>query len=233
MRPDTGWVSRILRRTPRGAERVADDHRERVGGLWSEIGELQFRFLVERGLRPEHRLLDVGCGAFRGGIHFLRYLEPGNYFGIDVDRELIDAGLRREVAPAGLLDRLPARNILVSGLFEASRFGVTFDFALAQSLFTHLAANQVRRCLIEIARVMEPGGSFYGTYFECPEGHPEERPLTHVPGQITTRMDSDPFHYSFEAITGFAKGLPWLVERVPGSWEHPRSQRMLRFTRTG
>jgi hypothetical protein len=49
-----------------------------VGGLWDEIGRLQFNFLVAQGLKPEHYLLDVGCGTFRGGVHFIRYLETGH-----------------------------------------------------------------------------------------------------------------------------------------------------------
>src|ERR1700745_2047005 len=36
-------------------------HREIVGGLWEEIGTLQFEFMKRMGLRPESLLLDVGC----------------------------------------------------------------------------------------------------------------------------------------------------------------------------
>lgn len=52
-----------------------------VGGLWHELGELQFRFLVDQGLRPEHVLLDIACGSLRGGVRFVPYLNPGNYLG--------------------------------------------------------------------------------------------------------------------------------------------------------
>ena len=65
------------------AEIESRAHRELVGGLWEELGVLQFEFLVKRGLKPHHRLLDVGCGALRGGVHFVRYLDPGCYHGID------------------------------------------------------------------------------------------------------------------------------------------------------
>jgi hypothetical protein len=43
-------------------------HRDLVGGLWEELGRLQFEFLVGAGLRPEMRLLDIGCGCPRGGV---------------------------------------------------------------------------------------------------------------------------------------------------------------------
>ncbi len=45
----------------------AGTHRDMVGGMWEEIGRLQFEFLRARGLKPSHRLLDIGCGSLRGG----------------------------------------------------------------------------------------------------------------------------------------------------------------------
>src|ERR1700682_2262588 len=93
------------------AEIDAKEHRDLVGGLWEEIGTLQFEYLKGRGLRPSHRLLDLGCGALRGGLHFIRYLSAGNYYGIDVNASLIEAG-KRELIEAGLVDRKP--NLLVT-----------------------------------------------------------------------------------------------------------------------
>jgi hypothetical protein len=63
-----------------------------VGGYWEEIGGLQFRYLVDRGLTPSDTLIDVGCGSLRGGSKFIRYLDPGRYLGIDKHIELIIYG---------------------------------------------------------------------------------------------------------------------------------------------
>ena len=52
-----------------------------VGGMWDEIGRLQFEFLRARGLKADHWLLDIGCGCLRGGIHAIKYLKTGNYYG--------------------------------------------------------------------------------------------------------------------------------------------------------
>src|SRR6185436_21166804 len=94
-------------------------HRELVGGLWEEVGALQFAYLKGRGLLPSHRLLDIGCGALRGGLHFIRYLDTGNYYGMDVNASLIEAG-RRELDEANLADRTP--HLLVTDGFELSPF---------------------------------------------------------------------------------------------------------------
>ena len=83
-------------------------HRKFVGGMWERIGRHQFDFLRDRGLRPEHRLLDVGCGALRGGVHFIRYLNVGGYYGIDINASLLAAGRDVELPAAGLVDRQTA-----------------------------------------------------------------------------------------------------------------------------
>ena len=108
-------------------DRIAlGEHRDVVGGLWDELGALQFDFLRAQGLEPPDRLLDVGCGALRAGVKLVPYLEPGGYYGIDLRQELLDAGYEREIAPLGLEDRLPRENLAANGAFDATGFGVTF-----------------------------------------------------------------------------------------------------------
>ena len=201
-------------------------HREAVGGRWDEIGRWQFDLLHTHGLQPNSRFLDVGCGALRGGIHFIRYLEPGNYYGLDINASLIQAGREVELVQAGLTDRNP--HLLVDGDFGLDRFGATFSFALAQSLFTHLPANVIQRCLVQIAAVLEPGGRFYATFFEAPTRH-GLAPITHPSGIVTTG-DSDPFHYHFSWFRFLVTDLPLVVTNL-GDWQHPRSQRVLEFRR--
>ena len=205
-------------------EIAAARHRELVGGLWDEIGALQFEFLKGRGLIPSHRLADVGCGALRGGVHFIRYLEPGRYHGLDVNASLLEAG-RRELAAAGLADRAP--ELIADGGFALSRFGVDFDVALAVSLFTHLPMNHIVRCLAETRAVLRPGAALYASFFEAPD-HPHLAPLPHTPGGIVTHYDADPYHYAFAQMQWMAHAAGMTVELI-GPWGHPRDQRMLAF----
>jgi SAM-dependent methyltransferase len=205
------------------------EHRELVGGLWSEIGSLQLAFLKQRGLAPGMRLLDVGCGCFRGGVHFVRYLGPGDYYGVDINASLIEAGFEREIEPAGLSGRLPRGNVACAADFGHTAFpGVRFDFALAQSLFTHLSLNRVRLCLARVLPRLKAGGSFYATFFECPPGAPWDEELTHPPAGVRTHPDADPYHYRFEDLEYLGRGLARIVERI-GDWGHPRGQKMARF----
>jgi len=85
-------ISRYYDKTALEAQVQAGRHREAVGGLWDEIGQLQIDFLVSQGLMPHHRLLDIGCGSLRGGVKLIRYLDAGHYAGVDLHESLINAG---------------------------------------------------------------------------------------------------------------------------------------------
>ena len=205
-------------------------HRDDVGGLWEEIGSLQFRFLLDHGLKPSDRLLDVGCGCFRGGVYFIEYLEAGNYYGIDVNSSLLHAGYNIELRKRGLQWKVPRTNILQDGEFSVERFGVVFDYAIAISVFTHLPIDLINLCLNKVANVMKPGGRFFATFFEVPNDHSLDTPFTHMPGGVTTYHDRDPYHYRLDSIEQCIKGLPWQVTYI-GEWQHPRAQKMLCFTK--
>lgn len=206
-------------------EIAAGKHRSFVGGMWDEIGALQFEFLKTQGLSPTHLLVDVGCGALRGGIYFVRYLEPGNYHGIDINESLIEAA-KTELAKENLTTKEP--HLLVDQNFQLSRFGVSFDYAIAVSIFTHLFLNHIVRCLVEVRKALKPDGKFFATFFESPaSAHLAD--LEHDPGKIVTHFDRDPFHYSFEEMT-WAAQMAGLDATLIGDWSHPRAQRMLCFS---
>ncbi len=204
----------------------AGRHRDLVGGAWDQIGELQFEFLKSQGLLPWHTLLDVGCGSLRGGLHFVRFLDRGNYFGVDINEPLLTAGYEIELRQAGLQDRLPRQNLRCTANFDLD-FDVQFDFALAQSLFTHLTFNRIRQCLERLAEHMKPGGTLFATFFELPRGIPAYLPVER-PGEIVTHDIDDPYHYRFEDLKYAAADLPWEARYI-GDWRHPRDQRMAAF----
>lgn len=195
-----------------------------VGGMWEEMGELQFDFLRQQGLKPEHRFLDVGCGILRGGVHFIPYLEPGHYYGIDKNRELLNFG-RKEMEKAGLQEQKPTLVQIEDFGFE--RLGQTFDYALAQSVFTHLPLNYITRCLVNVDRVLKPGGVFFATFFENRGGKQHLDSMVQG-GGVISYYDRDPFHYTPDAFEWACEGTSLKAEYI-GDWNHPRHQLMLAF----
>jgi SAM-dependent methyltransferase len=63
--------------------------------------------LRDWGLRPDERVIDYGCGSLRIGQHLIRYLDRGNYIGLDVTDafyrdglQMLEPGLAEAKAPS-------------------------------------------------------------------------------------------------------------------------------------
>ncbi|MFC2029452.1 class I SAM-dependent methyltransferase [Chloroflexota bacterium] len=203
-------------------------HREAVGGMWDEIGTLQFEYVVNEGLKPHHKMLDIGCGSLRGGVHFIRYLNSGNYYGIDRSESLLGAARHVELPRYGLADRTV--HLECRSDFAFAVFGVQFDYVVAQSVFTHLTWNSILRCLVNVEKVLHQDGRFYATFFEDPSGAHRIHTIAHEPGGKVTYPDQDPYHYEFGVLEELARRASLRVSYV-GNWNHPRNQMLMVFTR--
>jgi len=200
-------------------------HRAFVGGGWDKHGLRQLDFLVSQGLRPDHVLLDVGAGAFRAGRHFIDYLDPGHYYGIDINPSLLQVGYDHELSDEQRA-KLPIGNIHATDRFDADFGDVRFDIALAQSVFSHVSLNHARVCLHRVAKVTKPGARFFVTFFEGPEGTPIDKMLVN-PRRFHER---NPYWYTRSDMQWVARDEPWRMRYI-GDWGHPAGQRMLEFTR--
>lgn len=210
------------------------EHRAAVGGLWEQMGAHQLEFLKQHGLQSQHRLLDIGCGAFRFGVHALAYLEAEHYFGTDISADLVEAGYAKELSTE-LRAKLPRQNLIISADFDFSALPARMNVAMAQSVFSHLPLTHLRRCLHKLAAHMEPESAFYATFFICPDHHPVTQPLTHpiaagAGGAVTSYDYQDPYHYTQNDLEYAAKDSGWRVQ-VMGDWGHPRGQQMVVFIR--
>jgi SAM-dependent methyltransferase len=101
------WYYLAAERDYAAAYRRLVDHRvrhhgamEAVGGEGLGIGRVQLSFLQSRGLEPGDRLLDLGWGAVRAGRYLVEYLEPGDYYGMDISAEAL-ANVGRVLAENG------------------------------------------------------------------------------------------------------------------------------------
>jgi hypothetical protein len=61
-------------------------------GSFEESGEKRFRSIVRAGLKPDDIYVDYGCGTLRVGLHAINYLNPGNYWGMDIAETLLETG---------------------------------------------------------------------------------------------------------------------------------------------
>jgi SAM-dependent methyltransferase len=131
--------------------------------LWEDRGKFQLSLMRSVGLLPGSRLLDVGCGALRGGVHFIRYLDAGKYVGVDANPSFIRASAHIVASDPTLAEKTPS-------LATADDFSLpagadaSFDFILAFSVLNH--ANEWRRELFvaKVPAYLAAGGTMVLTH---------------------------------------------------------------------
>jgi SAM-dependent methyltransferase len=208
-----------------------DWHRRTIGYVdeWDEHGRAQLDYLVGQGLEPHHSFLDIGCGPLRAGVHLIDYLEPGRYFGVEKNAAVLDTALRLELPRYGLEEKHPT--LRADESFDFPALGQPFDYAWAQSVFTHLPVNSIVRCVMNVERVLSEGGKFLATFYENEQGKRNLDPIRQSP-QVVSYFDRDSYHYDVGTFEWICEGTS-LTVRYLGGWNNPRNQKVLLFTKSG
>ena len=126
--------------------------------LWEMKRDFQISFLRNIGLKPEHQLMDFGCGTLRGGLPLIQYLDTGNYSGIEVRQEVLDEGIL-ELNESGLKHKAPRLECVTD--LSQHELGVRYDVIWAFSVLIHLEDNILREVLDFVSRHLSEKGVFY------------------------------------------------------------------------
>jgi ABC-type polysaccharide/polyol phosphate transport system ATPase subunit/SAM-dependent methyltransferase len=204
-------------------------HRVVPGNAWAEGGEWAFDLLRSQGLQPGHSVLDMGCGSLATGRHLLKFLEPGRYWGFDINQALMQAGASLELPKLGLSDA--GGYFVANHEFDLSSVVHPIDVAIAEGFFSRLSLNRVARCVAAVLRRLRPGGCFYATWFDNPD--PGSFDAIDRGGYLTY-SDAEPYHYSYSVLAGLCEALgaraTRLEDRAAGR-PHPRGESAMVITR--
>jgi SAM-dependent methyltransferase len=127
------------------------------------IAAMTFNLLTTLGLRQHHTLLDIGCGSLRIGRLLIPYLNRGKYFGIEPAEWLVAEGIEHELGKAVVQTKRPTFLFTdsPSAIVEAN---TSFDFALAQSVFSHCGLDLIQGWLSAISRSLARDGALVATF---------------------------------------------------------------------
>ena len=132
------------------------------------IAAMTFNLLTTLGLRQHHSLLDVGCGSLRIGRLLIPYLNRGKYFGVEPNEWLVEEGIKQELGETVVQIKRP-RFFFTDSPETVVRAKVSFDFALAQSIFSHCGLDLIRGWLSAVSRSLAEDGVLIATFLPSDE----------------------------------------------------------------
>lgn len=142
-------------------------------GAWRVDREVQVRALEKLGLKPEHRLLEIGCGPLQAGAPLIRYLEPRHYTGVDISAERL-AAAGELVRRFGLERREPR-------LVRSDDFGLdqlepaSFDRAWSFHVVIHFPLPLIARYMKAVATLLKADGIGWFSAWVTPDSEPFTR----------------------------------------------------------
>ena len=129
--------------------------------------------LKMRGLKAEHRLLDIGAGIGNLAVGLAGYLH-GGYDGVEINADAV-AWCQRDITVryphfrfhhADIFsEAYNRRGSMVANTYRFPFADSQFDFVFLGSVFTHLMPYDVANYLREIGRVLKPGGTCVASHF--------------------------------------------------------------------
>lgn len=125
-------------------------------------GREQLIILLMNGLKPDSRVVDLGCGVLRGGYWLIHFLDAGGYHGIEPHAERLAIGT--EVILESETLRLKRPSFDSNMIFDTAVFGKELDFFLAYSIWTHAPKHQIEVMLDGFVRDSRPDAAFLASF---------------------------------------------------------------------
>lgn len=173
---------------------------------WHKHGTMQLEFLMAKGMKEDHFLLDFGCGTGRLACKAVRYLQNGHYVGMDISEQAIAHCSSQDYA-----GKQPLFLQTLDGRFPADK-NWKFHFIWSHSVVTHLPPEIVEALFADLS-MMDFGYWFF----------------TFKPAAQNQRSGLKQYQYSDKWLiqTAFKYGLT--CRRDPMEW--PAGQKTMRATK--
>lgn len=151
------------------------------------------RMLTSGVLSPDLTVVEIGCGAGRVATELAAYLTDGHYIGVDLSSQYVAICQKR--CPTGRFVTTPGIGF---PLEDASA-----DLVCEFTVFCHMPAEAVWLWLLDVARILKPGGRTYLQFHNLASDHQWQEFVSHAERH---RFVTDP---------GYPRGMEWAtVERM-------------------
>jgi SAM-dependent methyltransferase len=129
---------------------------------YERLGLVKLQLLIDLGLTPDAKILDVGCGTglLTAALHDDFLSERGAYHGADISPEAV-AFCRSRFARSNFSFHLSEMTALPA-------LAERFDFIVFYSVFTHTYPRETAALLHQASRLLADGGVIFADVFTAP-----------------------------------------------------------------
>lgn len=171
--------------------------------IFTQVGEEFKRYFIEYAdLKPDHKVLDVGCGVGRMAIPLTGYLTAGGeYYGFDIRKNCI-AWCQKKISSKFsnfhfLHSNVFSKHYNSKGKIRSTEYkfpfeDAFFDLVIVVSVFTHMLPDDVTVYLGEISRVLKPGGKCLVTFYILREE--PGVPVSKIRGPLNFKFEGETYH---------------------------------------
>ena len=117
------WTSQLAKRIRRGGPHNSLGNNIVTNGIsdfWQTGARQAQRLLKIGSVAPSHRVVEYGCGSLRVAGHFIKLLDAGNFFGLDVIPDFYEMGVDN-IGQALIEEKRPRMAVISSGIRSRSQ----------------------------------------------------------------------------------------------------------------
>ncbi|MBI2717488.1 MAG: hypothetical protein HY245_02235 [Rhizobiales bacterium] len=127
------------------------------GSKFESEGVKLFDKIKALGIQPGHVVVDYGCGSLRIGQHFIRYLEAGHYWGLDVTDRFFTDGLAL-IPGTTVADRRPNLGVIGEDTLARARTANP-DYIFSMAVMKHVPKEEMGRYWSNLIGLMKTGST--------------------------------------------------------------------------
>jgi len=129
---------------------------------YEHLGRQKRQTLIELGMTPQSRVLDVGCGTGQLTEALIGHLDDqGRYLGTDISQDAVTFCQKK----------FHRHNFafMTNDMTRVAVDGQQFDLIYLASVFTHMYPMEIKAMLLDLKRLMAPGGLIMADVFVSPQ----------------------------------------------------------------
>jgi cyclopropane fatty-acyl-phospholipid synthase-like methyltransferase len=183
------------------------------GSPWAKAGAAKFKLFKSILKLPRtDRVLDYGCGTLRLGVHFIKYLNPNCYMGLDLIPEFIEVG--KKLLGTKLFAAKTPELARIDELSLAAAENFSADAIISSDVAFHIHPDEAPDYFSKLSRVTCKSGArlvFDGKISDQPYRYNESGwswPLDHYqeflrPLVLVTFHFAETYYFDNNCKTGF------------------------------